>query len=200
MPSRASRPAPVELLAAFDQAMRSGGFRWYVFGAQAVVAYGRPRMTGDVDVTVELAGRSRRELVDALRDCGFEARFELSEEQLSSSHLLPMLHVPTRMPVDLVVARPGLQQEFLARAAPVDIGGHVVPLISVEDLIVTKVLAGRRKDLEDIRGVLLGRWETIDFEHVDRVLTALEHALEDPKLKRRLARLVGPVRKLMAKR
>jgi hypothetical protein len=28
--------------------------RWYVFGAQAVVVHGRPRMTGDVDVTVEI--------------------------------------------------------------------------------------------------------------------------------------------------
>jgi predicted nucleotidyltransferase len=177
--------------------MRARALRWYVFGAQAVVAYGRPRMTGDVDVTVELAGGSRRELVDALGEHGFEPRFDLSDAAWASTHLLPMVHGPTRMPVDVVIARPGLHEEFLARARPVDIGGHTVPLISVEDLIVTKVLAGRRKDLEDVRGVLLGQWDAVDFEHIDRLLTSLEHALGEPKLRRRLARLVGGVRKVL---
>ncbi len=31
------------------------GERWYVFGAQAVILWGAPRMSADVDVTVELA-------------------------------------------------------------------------------------------------------------------------------------------------
>jgi hypothetical protein len=28
--------------------------RWYVFGAQAVIAYGVPRLSADVDVTIAL--------------------------------------------------------------------------------------------------------------------------------------------------
>jgi hypothetical protein len=157
MPSVASRPAPVELLAAFDGAMQAGGWSWYVFGAQAVVAYGRPRMTGDVDVTVELGTTPPGELVRVLLAHGFATRFDLSADFLATAHLVPMTHAATHMPVDVVIARPGLQSDFLKRCRRVDIGGHTVPLISVEDLVVTKVLAGRRKDLEDIRGVLLTR-------------------------------------------
>ena len=89
MPSHASRPAVVEVLAAFDGVMRSRGWRWYVFGAQAVVAYGRPRMTADVDVTVDIANESALESVRALIRSGFEERIELAEEFVLKRHLLP---------------------------------------------------------------------------------------------------------------
>ena len=45
MSSREQAPAAAELLAAFGQVMRRRRWRWYVFGGQAVLAYGRPRLT-----------------------------------------------------------------------------------------------------------------------------------------------------------
>ncbi len=46
------RPASVELLAALAKVLRARKIRWYVFGAQAAIVYGSPRMTMDVDVDV----------------------------------------------------------------------------------------------------------------------------------------------------
>jgi len=47
------QPAAVELLAALSPVLARWG-RWYVFGAQAVTAYGVPRLSADVDVTLAL--------------------------------------------------------------------------------------------------------------------------------------------------
>src|SRR5262249_46485204 len=157
------RPGPAELFAAFDRVMQERGWRWYVFGAQAVLAYGRPRLTADVDITVEPTGAGAADLVAALASNGFELRFPLSPEHLRDARLLPMVHAATAMPLDLVIAAPGLDEEFLARARPVDLGGVLVPVISVEDLLAMKVLAGRRKDLEDVRGVLIEQRGRIDL-------------------------------------
>lgn len=44
----------MELLAAVRSVFDRLGVRWYLFGAQAVIAYGAPRLTADADVTVEL--------------------------------------------------------------------------------------------------------------------------------------------------
>lgn len=49
MPSDVYRPAIAELFGALCLAMADRRARFYVFGAQAVVAYGRPRLTADVD-------------------------------------------------------------------------------------------------------------------------------------------------------
>jgi len=42
------------LLRDLARVLREGGRRWYVFGAQAVIAHGLPRATADVDVTLKL--------------------------------------------------------------------------------------------------------------------------------------------------
>jgi predicted nucleotidyltransferase len=185
-----SRPAPAELLAAFSGAMRERRWRWYVFGAQAVIAYGRPRLTADVDVTVELTGEGPNELIEALAGHGFELRFPLSAEHLRDARLLPMVHAPTGMPLDLVIAAPGLDEEFLERARLLDLGGVEVPVVSVEDLVAMKLLAGRRKDIEDVRGVIAEQRDRIDLGRVRDVLTAFESVTGEHTLLAKLERMV----------
>jgi hypothetical protein len=47
-------------------------------------------------------------------------------------------------PLDVVLAGPGLEELFLARAESREIGGVLVPVATGEDLVAMKVLAGRR--------------------------------------------------------
>jgi hypothetical protein len=47
-----SPSGPAELLADLSGVLRNLGLAWYVFGAQAALIWGRPRMTADVDVTL----------------------------------------------------------------------------------------------------------------------------------------------------
>ena len=86
------------------------------------------------------------------------------------------------MPLDVVLAGSGLEDEFLARARPVDIGGVIVPRIDVEDLIIAKVLAGREKDLEDARNLWRARGRDADLERIRRILRLLEAALSQSDL------------------
>ena len=184
-----SRPAPAEALAAFGGAMEQRGWRWYVFGAQAVLVHGRPRLTADVDVVVELRGTGAKGLAEALGPHGFDLRFPLSDEHLRDAHVLPMVHAPTAMPVDVVIAVPGLDEELLDRARPADMGGVMAPVISAEDLVALKVLAGRRKDLEDVRGVLVAQHSRVDLTRTRDLVAAFEAATGD-RLLARLERLV----------
>ena len=54
------------------------------------------------------------------------------------------------MPLDVVLAGSGLEDDFLDRAREVDVGGTTARVIDLGDLIIAKVLAGRPKDLEDV--------------------------------------------------
>ncbi|KYF89799.1 hypothetical protein BE20_19620 [Sorangium cellulosum] len=198
-PSTASRPAAVALLADLAAALRRRRLRWYVFGAQAAVAYGRPRMTADVDVTVDLAQTSSLALVDDLSRAGFDLRIQLGEDFLREARLLPLVHRPTSMPIDVVIAASSLHIEFLARRRLIDLGGVRVPMISPEDLVVTKVLAGRPKDLEDVRGVLLEQHD-LDLDRIRDLLGELEAALGEDRLIRRLERLLRKARTTVARR
>jgi hypothetical protein len=166
--------------------------RWYVFGAQAVVLWGRPRLTADIDVTVRMDPEEPELLVRALEASGFSLRIGHTPEFVRRTRVLPFVHAASGLPVDIVLAGPGLEELFLSRAVPVAMGDTVIPVISPEDLIATKILAGRPKDIEDVRGILRERLSTLDLESIRSTLALLEGALGQsdfrPSFERELAR------------
>jgi hypothetical protein len=105
---------------------------------------------------------------------------------------VPLEHRASSLALDLVLAGPGLEDLFLDRAVSLDVAGTAVPFISAEDLVVTKLLAGREKDVEDVRGVLSARGASLDVDQIRETLRLLEHALGQsdliPEFDRELAR------------
>ncbi len=172
----ARRPGVPELLADLAGAL-TGRYEWFLFGAQAVQIWGLPRLSADVDVTVRLGNLTVASLVARLRAAGFVLRVSEEDDFVERTHVLPFIHRESRIPVDVVLAGPGPEEEFLERAHRIPIGSVEVPVISPEDLIVTKILAGRPKDLEDVRGVLRSRGGNLDLSRVREVLCLLEEAL-----------------------
>ena len=81
------------------------------------------------------------------------------------------------MPLDVVLAGPGLEEQFLDRVIAVPVGDFTVPVIAPEDLVLTKVLAGREKDVGDIRGVLHARADSLDLGYIRRTLRVIEEAM-----------------------
>jgi hypothetical protein len=139
---------------------------------------------------IEPRGAGTAGLVEAVAPHGFALRIDLSRDVLRDARLLPMVHAPTEIPFDVVIAGPGLDQELLDRAHLVDVGGAVAPVISVEDLVALKLLAGRRKDVEDVRGILLEQHGRVELARTRDVLSALEAASDRRGLVARLDRLV----------
>ncbi len=174
MPSPAG---PVDLLIDLADGLAELQVPWYVFGAQAALIWGRPRLTTDVDVTVGAVPGGMPALLATLEPRGFTMRIDATPDFMRQTSVLPLMHASSGLATDLVLAGPGLEDDFLARAVRVDIGGATVPVISAEDLIVTKILAGRPKDIDDIRGVLAERGAQLDMGRVRTVLGTLEHAL-----------------------
>ena len=80
MPSPSSVPA--ELLAELAAALGRVRAQWYLCGAQAVVIWGRPRLTADIDVTVRLVPEDPERLARSLKDAGFVPRFGASDDFL----------------------------------------------------------------------------------------------------------------------
>lgn len=169
------QPAALELLRALSAVLDRWG-RWYLFGAQAVVAYGLPRFSADVDVTLALAPDAPERFVRDMEAGGFTLRVD-DREFVRQTRVLPFVHAATGMPLDVVLAGSGLEDEFLGRAKTTDIGGVDVPLIDVADLVIAKILAGRPKDIEDARGLWRLRGSSVDRRRVLRLLRLLEAAL-----------------------
>lgn len=183
------RSPVADLLADLAAALETLGIPWYLFGAQAAIVYGVPRLTADVDVTVKAPPAAPAPTwLTVLAGHGLHLRFG-DAAFLEQTRVLPLVHGATALPVDLVLAGPGLEDEFLARAVEQTIDDVVVPVVEVSDLVILKVLAGRAKDLEDVAMLLRVQAGRIDHARVRHVLTMLQGALGQSDLVREFDRL-----------
>ena len=173
-------PAAIKLLADLAKVLVNWG-RWYVFGAQAVIAYGVPRLSADVDVTVRLAPENPERFATDMSTAGFALRVH-DPNFVRRTRIMPFVHLATAMPLDVVLAASGLEDEFLDRARVVDLGGTSVPLIDSDDLVIAKVLAGRPKDVEDARNLWRILGQELDADRIYRTLRLLEEALSQSDL------------------
>lgn len=189
------RPANVVLLGDLAEVLRRRRLKWYVFGAQAASYYGHPRMTEDVDVTVRVPEGRLRGLIAALGKATFAPRVDDVETFVARARVIPFFHRRTSMPLDLVLAADGLEEQFIERAIVVDLGGVEVPILSPEDVIITKVIAARPQDLLDVRAILDVRRATLDLSRVRGVLKELEEALGDLDLVSVFEQLLRPPRR-----
>ena len=186
-----SSPQPVaDLLADLARGLGALGVRWFLFGAQAAILHGSARLSADVDVTVDLGARSGRELVDGLARRGFELRVTDVEGFVETTRVLPLVHLASRMPLDLVLAGPGLEEQFFARATERLVGNVRVPVVSAEDLVAMKILAGRPRDMEDVAAVVRARRD-LDVASIRSTLRLLERALDRADLVVELERVTA---------
>jgi hypothetical protein len=165
-----------EALRALSAAFAELEAPWFLFGAHAVSARGAPRATQDLDVTVECASPLRDRLAQVLLRNGFSHRFpEIADELLRRGAVLPLVHTPTSMDVDVVFSGSGLEQLVLSRSELMEIDGVRVPVASATDLVVMKLIAGRGKDLEDARTLIAAG--DVSLPEVEDLLTQMEEAL-----------------------
>jgi hypothetical protein len=146
-----------------------------VFGAQAVVAYGVPRLSADVDVTVQLTPHDPPAFVREMNAAGFSLR--AGDDFIRQTRVLPFVHVASGMPLDVVLAGSGLEDDFFSRTRILDLDGTAVPILHPEDLIIAKVLAGRPKDTDDARQVWRLHRQDLDGNRIRTVLRELQTAL-----------------------
>ena len=151
--AESDRQGVAAFLGACATAFSDLGVRWYLFGAQAAFFYGASRLTVDVDITVALERCSAAELSAALLRHGIRLRVE-DEAFVARTRVLPVVHTASRVVGDIVLAGPGLEEGFLERAIVRDVLGVRVPVAAAEDLVVMKILAGRPKDIEDVKAIV----------------------------------------------
>jgi hypothetical protein len=171
-------PSPVaELLRDLAAVLEGLGVRWYLFGAQAALLHGAARLTADVDVTVDLRAGDPMALCAALVAAGFEPRATDTAAFVARTRVLPVVHRASGLPLDVVIAGPGLEELFLTRARVRSVDGVDVPVASPEDMVAMKVLAGRPKDLDDASAIVNGNPD-LDVRVARETLQLLESALD----------------------
>ena len=162
--------------------------------------YGVPRATADVDVTVRLQG-TPQQLLASLAKHGFQIHIAQSElaRFITDTRVIPAVHVASHIPLDIVLAGPGLEELMLTRATVHRLQNLKIPVIAMEDFLVLKILAGRAKDDQDVRLLVAARLHDIDVQAVAQRIVELEQILDQSDLSPKWQELLATAKSAKAK-
>ena len=135
----------IELLNAYQ-------VNYLVVGGYAVGFHSRPKFTHDIDIWIENSQDNAKKVLSVLNDFGF-GELDISIKDLTNPDIIIQLgYTPLR--IDLISDLSGLS---FSVAYTNKVRGNYLGVkanfISIEDLIKNKEMAGRDKDLEDIKWI-----------------------------------------------
>ncbi len=125
-----------------------------------------------IDVDVDRALR----IVKTLGSANFQPLFVDIEEVVEKSFILPLKHRTTNVKLDLAIGLSGFEQQTIG-AEPIELGGTTIPVATAEDLLILKILAGRPRDEEDVKGLVIAAGDHMDWKYCLRVAADLGEAL-----------------------
>lgn len=148
-----------------------------VFGGQAVLLYGEPRLTRDIDITLGVDPSEVADVINMSKRLGLEILTEKPEEFVRETLVLPAIEPASGIRIDFVFSLSQFERAAIERSRPIDLDGVAVRFVSLEDLIVMKLLAGRPRDLEDV-GSIIRKNRDLDRNHVKKWLDEFDRELD----------------------
>jgi len=176
--------AAVEL----QEFIRSREWSFSIIGGVALVRWGQPRTTSDVDITLLTGFGNEASYVDALL-ANFEARISDPKEFAIQNRVL-LLQSSAGIGLDIALGTLPFEERTVLRATEFDYGqGAQLLTASGEDMVILKTFAGRPQDWVDVEGILVRQAERLDWSLIVEELAPLCELKESPETVDRLLAL-----------
>ena len=147
---------------------------YLVTGGLAVLVWGRPRFTADIDVVIETQAEDRHKIYQKLSEIG---ESYIDEEEIKKA-------IETRGEFNFIDGESGIKVDFwilknddfdtsrLSRRVAREVLGKKIYFTSPEDLILIKLTwhkeSGSSRHLEDIESVVKISGDKLDYPYIER--------------------------------
>lgn len=125
---------------------------YLLVGGYAVILYGSPRYTGDIDFWIKPEKENVKKLITMLSAFGFSSLNIKVEDFNQADQILQLGFPPFR--IDLMTSISGVDFDECAKNSKTfEIEGMKINVIGLEDLKKNKKATGRHKDLDDLNNL-----------------------------------------------
>ncbi len=165
------------LIAKIVSTLENHGISYMIIGGQAVLLYGAPRLTKDIDITLDTGIDNLPLVVNAVSDMNLRIIPEGYEEFVRRTFVLPARDGETGIRVDFIFSFTPYEHQAISRTKIVEIGGVKARFASIEDIVIHKIFSGRPRDMEDIRSMLIKHPE-VDRSYIRKWLREFDRTFE----------------------
>lgn len=149
-----------------------------VIGGQAVLIYGEPRLTKDIDITLGVGPDKLNQVKVVVKKLGLKILTNNIEDFVRQTMVLPVLDEKSDIRIDFIFSFTPYEQQAINRAKKINILNVLVNFASLEDLIIFKIIARRERDIEDVRLILLKNIK-YDKHYIVKWLKEFDDALNE---------------------
>jgi predicted nucleotidyltransferase len=147
-----------------------------VIGGQAVLLYGEPRLTRDIDITLGIGVDRLGEMTAIIDRLGLKCLADQVEDFVRETMVLPAIEERSGIRVDFIFSFSLYERQAIERARSVVLGNTKIRFAALEDVVIHKLIAGRPRDIEDIENILLKNTE-YDSAYIEKWLEEFDTAL-----------------------
>jgi hypothetical protein len=162
-----------------------------IIGGQAVLLYGEPRLTKDIDITLGVGIERLHDVLEAARTAGLTPLVD-PELFTRQTMVLPCADPQSGMRVDFILSFSPFEHMAISRARKVKLGNAELRYAALEDLIIHKLFAGRPRDMEDVKSILAKNPDA-DLTYIRQWLAEFTAATDEPyeeRLNQILAKII----------
>lgn len=164
-------------------------WRFCIIGGMALLRWGEPRFTRDVDVTLLSGFGCEEQFITPLLGSGYRGRIADAAGFALRNRVL-LLESPNGVPIDIALGGLPFEEMVVERSSVFEFAkGCSLRTCSAEDLIVLKLFAFRPQDVVDVETVAVRQRGALDWGHIERHLAPLSEIKEQPEIMDALARL-----------
>ncbi len=167
-----------KILARLGATLNESNLPYMIIGGQAVLLYGEPRLTRDIDITLGVGIDHLGALLETIKKIPLKSLPEDVTEFVKRTMVLPVIDESTGIRVDFIFSFTPYESQAIGRANHIRILGQDISFASVEDLIIHKIFAGRPRDMEDVRIILLKN-QGIDIRYIETWLMEFDAAADE---------------------
>ena len=169
-----------KLIAKVASSLKKYRIPYMIIGGQAVLLYGTPRLTRDIDITLGISTDKLPLASRAISDSGLKSIPENIEAFVQKTFVLPAKDEKTGLRVDFIFSFTPYERQAIGRAKKVVISGATVKFATAEDIIIHKIFSGRARDMEDIKAILIKNPDC-DKSYIKKWLSEFDKTADDKK-------------------
>lgn len=133
----------------FIQLLNDHEVEYLIVGDYAVILYGYPRYTGDMNFFINPTRTNAQKVVDVLHQFGF-ASLDISASDFTNPDMMLQLGRPP-LRIDIINSLSGVTfDECFGNKKNFTIDALDLPVIGLKQLKKNKLASGRHKDLDDV--------------------------------------------------
>jgi len=140
---------------------------YVIVGGFAVLFYGNPRTTMDIDYVIQLEDENIPVLIQFLKENGFHAdEYDMRTAIKERSHCT-VEDKETMFRLDIKGVYGEMDERALRNKRKVEINDIAIWIASPEDTIANKLVFAREQDIKDALGIYVRQYETLDMDYLE---------------------------------